>query len=195
VVPESQSATADLTSLLREWGEGRDEALRQLLPVAYERLRVIAGALMRTESADHTLQPTALVGELYVRLAGRNQAQWESREHFYRFCARAMRGILIDHSRRRLAEKRRIEFAGANLPEMAWLGRRQQDILCLDLVLNKLETLDPRKLKVLELRLFLGAGASETAEILGLSKATVDRELRLTRAWVFRELRTGEPAP
>ena len=147
---------------------------------------------MRRRAPDHTLQPTALVGELYLRLVGRNRPGWEDREHFYRFCARAMRWILVDHLRRRLAEKKRIEMAIPHVPEMLWLGNSPSDILGLDLALSKLETLDVRKTQVLELRLFLGASAAETAKILGLSKATVDRELRLTRAWLFRELRGGE---
>jgi RNA polymerase sigma factor (TIGR02999 family) len=182
----------DLTLLLEEWGKGRDEAFRQLLPLAYDRLRAIAGALMRSERPDHTLQPTALVCELYLRLAGRGRAEWDDREHFYRFCARVMRSILTDHARRRLAEKRTLSMAFAPVAEMAWLGRRDSDMTDLDLALSKLETLDERKAKVVELRAYLGVSAKEAADILGLSKATVDRDLTMARAWLFRELRPRE---
>lgn len=180
---------SDLTLLLEEWGSGRDEAFRQLLPLAYDRLRSIAGALMRSERPGHTLQPTALVGELYLRLAGKARVEWDDREHFYRFCARVMRSILTVHARKRLAEKRALSLAFAPVAEMPWLGRRASDIADLDLALSKLVAFDERKAKVLELRVYLGIGASETAEILGLSKATVDRDLTMARAWLYRELR------
>lgn len=183
---------SDLTLLLDEWGKGRDEAFRQLLPLAYDRLRTIAGALMRSERPDHTLQPTALVCELYLRLARKGQAEWDDREHFYRFCARVMRSILTDHARRRLAEKRALSMAFAPVAEMPWLGRRASDITDLDMALSKLEAFDGRKAKVLELRVYLGVSANETAEILGLSKATVDRDLTMARAWLYRELRYEE---
>lgn len=184
----------DITVLLREWSDGRDDAFRQLLPLAYDRLRSIAGACMRSQRPDHTLQPTALVGELYLRLAGKYQTAWQDREHFYRFCARAMRWILTDHARSKARERRKLELQIPRQTDMPWLGRRETDISDLDLALWKLETLDQRMAKVLELRLYLGTGATDTAEILGLSKATVDRELSLARAWLFRELRPeGDP--
>src|SRR5260370_24794671 len=100
----------DITVLLREWSAGRDEAFSQLLPLAYDRLRTIAGAFMRRQPSGHTLQATALIGELYLRLAGRTQADLQDREHFYRFCARTMRWILIDHARSRLRENRKLEL-------------------------------------------------------------------------------------
>lgn len=182
----------DITLLLRQWGAGRTEAFQQLLPLAYNRLRAIAGKVMRAETPDHTLQPTALVSELYLRLADRQQSDWKDREHFYRFCARAMRWILTDHARTRLAEKRKLELALPRLGEMPWLGRHEGDISALHMALWKLEALDLRKSKILELRIYLGASAAETARILGLSKATVDRDLTLARAWLYRELRPEE---
>jgi RNA polymerase sigma factor (TIGR02999 family) len=147
---------------------------------------------MRCQAPDHTLQPTALVAELYLRLAGKYQTGWQDREHFYRFCARAMRWILTEHARSRIRERRQLELQIPPPAEMPWLGGRQSDISDLDLALWKLEALDERKAKVLELRLYLGASAADTAEILGLSKATVDRDLTLARAWLFRELRPEE---
>ena len=102
------AADGDITQLLHLWSDGRDEAFRELLSVAYNRLRLIAGACMCGERPDHTLQPTALVGELYLRLAGAKLSDWKDREHFYSFCARAMRWILTDYARARIREERRI---------------------------------------------------------------------------------------
>jgi len=186
------AADIDITRLLREWSEGRDEAFRELLAAAYNRLRLIAGACMSRERPDHTLQPTALVGELYLRLAGAKLADWKDREHFYSFCARAMRWILTDHARARSREKRQ---AGRLLPltvEIRWLGEREEDAFDLDRALSRLEGIDPRKAKILELRVYLGSTAEETATILNVSKATVDRDMRLACAWLCRELRPAK---
>ena len=182
-------ADGDITVLLHKWSDGRDEAFRELLSLAYDRLRLMARACMRRERPDHTLQPTALVGELYLRLAGAKLADWKDREHFYSFCARAMRWILTDHARARASEKRR---TGRLLPftlEIRWLGEREQDAFDLDRALSGLKKIDSRKAKILELRVYLGCTAEETAGILNLSKATVDRDMRLACAWLCRELR------
>ena len=179
----------DITQLLRQWSDGRDEAFRELLSTAYGRLRLIASSCMCRERPDHTLQPTALVGELYLRLAGAKLADWKDREHFYSFCARAMRWILTDHARARIREERRI---GRLLPfttDIRWLGEREEDAFDLDRALSRLEEIDPRKAKVIELRVYLGCSAEETAGVLNLSKATVDRDMRLACAWLCRELR------
>ena len=181
-------AVGNITQLLRQWSEGRDEAFRDLLSLAYNRLRLIASARMRCERPDHTLQPTALVGELYLRLAGAKLAGWKDREHFYGFCARAMRWILIDHAKARAREKRRIELLPLT-EDIRWLGEREQDTFDLDRALSRLEEIDSRKAKILELRVYLSCTAAETANILNLSKPTVDREMRLACAWLCRELR------
>jgi RNA polymerase sigma factor (TIGR02999 family) len=185
------AADGDITRLLRQWSDGRDEAFRELLPLAYSRLRQMASARMRCERPDHTLQPTALVGELYLRLAGAKLAGWKDREHFYGFCAKAMRWILADYARARCREKRQV----ALLPlteEIQWLGDREQDTLDLDRALSRLEEIDSRKAKILELRVYLGCTAGETAGILNLSKSTIDRDMRLACAWLCRELRPEE---
>ena len=181
----------DITRLLRQWSDGRDEAFRELLPLAYSRLRQMASARMRCERPDHTLQPTALVGELYLRLAGAKLAGWNDREHFYSFCARAMRWILADYARTRCRDKRQV----ALLPlteEIQWLGEREEDTFDLDRALSRLEEIDSRKAKILELRVYLGCTAGETAGILNLSKSTIDRDMRLACAWLCRELRPEE---
>jgi RNA polymerase sigma factor (TIGR02999 family) len=180
---------SDITQLLRQWSDGQDEAFRELLSVAYERLRLMAVGCMRRERPDHTLQPTALVGELYLRLAGAKLADWKDREHFYSFCARAMRWILTDHAKARSRDKRRIGLLLPFIQDIRWLGKREEDAFDLDRALSRLEEFDPRKAKIIELRVYLGCTAGETATILNLSKATVDRDMRLTCAWLCRELR------
>jgi RNA polymerase sigma factor (TIGR02999 family) len=182
-------ADGHVTQLLRQWSEGRDEALRELLPIVYDRLRLMAGACMRRERPDHTLQPTGLVGELYLRLAGAKLEGWKDREHFYSFCARAMRWILTDYARARNREKRRIGRVLPSTTEVRWLGEQEEDVFDLDRALSRLEAVDPRKARILELRIYLSCTAEETANILGLSKATIDRDMRLACAWLCRELR------
>ena len=192
VVDTEPAADSGITQLLHQWSDGRDDAFRQLLSVAYTRLRSIAGACMSSERPDHTLQSTALVGELYLRLAGAKLSDWKDREHFYSFCARAMRWILTDHARARIREERRI---GRTLPftmDIRWLGEREEDAFDLDRALSRLEEIDPRKAKVVELRVYLGCSAEETAGVLNLSKATVDRDMRMACAWLCRELRPQE---
>jgi len=182
-------ADGEITQLLRQWGDGRDEAFRELLSVAYGRLRLIANSCMRHERPDHTLQPTALVGELYLRLAGAKLADCKDREHFYSFCARAMRWILTDHARARSREKRKTAWLLPLTLDIRWLGEREEDAFDLDRALSRLEELDSQKAKIIELRVYLGCTAEETAGILNLSKATVDRDMRLACAWLCRTFR------
>jgi RNA polymerase sigma factor (TIGR02999 family) len=184
----------EITRLLRQWSDGHDQAFHELLSVAYDRLRLMASARMRCERPDHTLQPTALVGELYLRLAGAKLAGWKDREHFYSFCARAMRWILTDHAKARSREKRQID----SLPlteDIRWLGQREEDAFDLNRALSQLEEIDSRKARIVELRVYLSCTAEETAGILNLSKATVDRDMRLACAWLCRELRPADGAP
>ena len=183
------AAEGDITQLLRQWSDGRDEAFRELLSLAYRRLRRMAGAHMRSERPEHTLQPTALVAELYLRLAAAKLTGWKDREHFYRFCAKAMRWILLDHARARSRQMRRVELLLPLTDDMGWLGEREPDTFDLDRALSRLAEIDARKAGILELRVYLGCTASEAADILNLSKATVDREMRLACAWLCRELR------
>ncbi|HMC61837.1 MAG TPA: ECF-type sigma factor [Candidatus Solibacter sp.] len=188
------AADGDITLLLRQWSDGRDEAFRELLSVAYARLRLIAGACMTHERPENTLQPTALVGELYLRLAGAKLADWKDREHFYSFCARAMRWILTDHARARDREDHRVRRLLPLTTDIRWLGERREDAFDLDRALSRLEEIDSRKAKILELRIYLGCTAEETAGVLNLSKATVDRDMRLACAWLCRELRPEKTA-
>ena len=185
----------DVTQLLQQWSTGNQDVSEQLLRLTYSKLRGLAGACMRRERPDHTMQPTALVGELYVRLATGNASGWKDREHFYSFCARAMRWILTDHARARASEKRRMDLQIPLTDDIPWLGIRESDAVELDLALGKLEALDARKARILELRVYLGCTAEETASIVGVSKPTVDRDLTLARAWLWRELRGTAAEP
>jgi RNA polymerase sigma factor (TIGR02999 family) len=180
---------APITRLLEEWSAGSDTALRELLPLVYERMRYMARSLMRRNSREQTIQPTALVGELYVRLASTLPPSLTSRDHFFSLCARTMRWILADHARNRVAEKRRIEIHLSAPPDVPWLGSRDSDALDLDRALDKLAAINARAAKILELRVYLGCTAAETASILSISKPTVDRSLTMARAWLCRELR------
>jgi len=189
---EAKETAGDVTQLLRQWVAGQAQVPQDLLDLTYGRLRQMAGSLMRRERPGHTLQPTALVNELYLRLAAGDYAGWKTREHFYSFCARAMRWILTDHAKGRLREKRSLDLQLPLTEDIPWLGARDTDILDLDLALSKLEELDQRKASVLELRVYLGCTAEETAQILAVSKPTVDRDLTLARAWLCRELRKDD---
>jgi RNA polymerase sigma factor (TIGR02999 family) len=184
-----------ITRLLGEWGEGRNEALQTLLPLVYGRLHALARTFMRRQRPGHTLQPTALVGELYVRLAGASLPDLENRDHFYSFCARTMRWILADHARRRQAGKRQCELQLPLTDDLPWLGARETDTIDLDRALSKLASLDARTARIVELRVFLGCTAAEAADILSISKPTVDRAMTMARAWLCRELRPEGPIP
>ena len=183
-----------ITRLLSEWGTGQDEALQELLPLVYARLHDLARSFMRRQRPGHTLQPTALVGELYLRLANASLPGIRNRDHFYSVCARTMRWILTDHARRRAAEKRQADMQLPLTADIPWLGMRESDTIDLDRALSMLSDLDPRAARIVELRVFLGCTASEAAEILGVSKPTVDRSMTMARAFLCRELRPVDAA-
>ena len=185
----------EITQLLSEWREGKREAFDQLVPLVYTELRNIATGLMRRERGGHTLQPTALLHELYFRLAQQRRVAISDRCHFYTFAAKLMRMILVDHARARNADRR----GGSSLrvpisEELVWLGETESDTLDLNRALDKLEEIDARKARIVELRFFLCFTVDEIAEILELSKATVDRDLKFSRAWLYRELNGGSGA-
>lgn len=182
-----------ITQLLGEWGAGQDQALHDLLPLVYGRLHELAQGFMRRQRQGHTLQPTALVSELYLRLAKASPPDLKSRGHFYSFCARTMRWILTDHARRRALEQRQADLQIPLLNDLPWLGRNDSDTLDLDRALSKLTEIDARAGRVVELRVYLGCTAAEAADILCLSKPTVDRIMTFARAWLCREIRPDEP--
>ena len=166
----------------------RADGLTAALPVVYEELRRLSRSLLANERANHTLQPTALVNEAYMRLAGR-EAPWESRGQFYRTAARVMRHILIDHARERKALKRGGGAKAIPLTDgLAAIGCGDEDLLDLDAALAALTAMDEQKGRVVELRFYGGCSIDETAEALGVSTATVERDWRFARAWLRTKL-------
>ncbi len=180
--------TGEITELLREWSAGRPDAVERLFDVVYPQLRQIAGALFRGERPENLLQPTGVVNELFLKLIRQRRLRFEDREHFYSLSARLMRRVLLDHARSQLRQKR---DGGIPVPldeKLAWIDARNVEFMDLDRALNELESLDARKCRLVELRFFLGFSAEETAELLSTSKATVDRELRFVRGWLYERL-------
>lgn len=182
----------EITRLLQEWSSGNPEALSEVFPLLYSELRAIAEGQMRRERAGHTLQATALVNELYLRLGRQAGGEWKDRQHFFACATLLMRRILVDHARHVKSDKEggRLERVPLS-DDLPWLGTSSVEILDLDRALGQLEESDARKARVIELRVLLGCTAAETAEILEISKATADREWTLGRAWLFREFHRG----
>lgn len=180
----------DVTALLRAWSRGDADAGERLLPIVYGELRRQAARLLRRERRDHTLQPTALVHETYLRLIEQHAADWKNRTQFFAVAATAMRRILVDHARRHGARKRGGSWDRISFDETrrAWPGPPDVDILALEEALDELAVLDPAKVRMVELRFFAGLDLEETAAVLGVSESTVTRDWRLARAWLFRRL-------
>jgi RNA polymerase sigma factor (TIGR02999 family) len=182
----------DITRLLARWSDGDPKALAELMPLVYAELRRLAVSQMRHERRDHTLQPTALVHEAYLRLAG-HRAGFRSRVHFYGAAGQAMRRIMVDHARSRGAKKRGRRDPLVDLSKIVDVGmERQPDLVALDEALDRLATVAPRAAKVVELRFFGGLSVDEAAAFLDISPATVKREWSFARAWLFRALDTSE---
>jgi RNA polymerase sigma factor (TIGR02999 family) len=184
-----EHGAGDITVLLRKWKAGDAEACDELMPHVYPHLHQVAAAYLRRESGDHTLQPTALVHELYLRLLQQRKPDWDDRAHFYAFAASVMRRILSDHARSANADKR-----GAGLPhlplcdEIPWVNLNSADVMDLNRALDQLDSVDSRKVRLLELRYFLGCTLSESAELLAISTATAERDLTLARTWLYSRL-------
>jgi RNA polymerase sigma factor (TIGR02999 family) len=178
--------------LLRAWGRGDLEARESLMPVVYGELRRRAAAYLRRERADHTLQPTALVHEAYLRLVGQDRVAWQNRAHFFGVAAQMMRRILVDHARGHRRGKRFGAAVRVTLDERAGVtGEPDCELLLLDEALNELTAIDPRQGQIVELRYFGGLSESEVAEVLAISRSTVTREWQIARGWLYRRVRTG----
>jgi RNA polymerase sigma factor (TIGR02999 family) len=181
--------SSDITALLLDWTGGDRHALDRLLPLVYDELRRIAARQLRRERADHTLQPTALVHEAYLKLVDQRRVDWLNRAHFYGVASQVMRRLLVDHARRHNAAKRGngVEWVaideGLNVPAPS-----QIPVLVLDDVIGRLEKLDPRLAQLVEVRAFGGCTLEEAAEVLHVSKSTAKREWRTAKAWLMREL-------
>ena len=187
-LPEPSS----ITELLLAWAAGDRDAFDALIPIVYRELRQQAQRALRRESAGHTLQPTALVHEAFLRLVDQRRAQWESRTQFFAVAAQLMRRVLVDHARARRSAKRggavhHVTLTeGGTAPEGA--APDAVDVLALDEALERLTLVDPAKVRLVELRYFAGLSVAETAEALGVSASTVDREWSVARRWLRREL-------
>jgi RNA polymerase sigma factor (TIGR02999 family) len=182
----------DITLLLRSVRRGDRDAVDRLLPLVYAELRRIAGGYLRSERTGHTLQPTALVHEAYLRLVDQRDVEWESRAHFVAIAAQTMRRILVDHARARSAAKRSGGATRVTLvDDVAAVDPRAVDLIDLDGALDRLESMDPRMARVVELKYFGGLTNPEIAEVLSISAATVDRERAIATAWLRRELDRG----
>jgi RNA polymerase sigma factor (TIGR02999 family) len=189
-----QDHSGQFTELLRDWKEGDEEALRALMPLAYKELRRLAHYHLQSERADHTLQSTALVHEAYLRLLGGQPAELQNRAHFIAIASRLMRQILVDYARERRASKRdggcRIQVE--NLDALPVNG--DAELLALDDALDALSRIDERQGKIVEMKFFGGLSAPEISQVLGLSRATVDREWATARVWLHRQMsRTAPP--
>jgi RNA polymerase sigma factor (TIGR02999 family) len=179
----------DITGLLLAWSDGDREALEELTPLVYQELKKLAESYLRKERAGHTLQPTALAHEAYIKLIDQRSVRWRNRAHFYGIAAQAMRRILVDHARARLAEKRGSGVDVVSLDEAIDVSdERAGQLLALDDALKRLADLDQQTSRVVELRYFGGMTLEETAEVLGVSRATVIREWRMAKAWLYDEL-------
>ncbi|HEX5030446.1 MAG TPA: sigma-70 family RNA polymerase sigma factor [Candidatus Eisenbacteria bacterium] len=196
--PRGQGAPppSDVTQTFLRWRQGDAGALNALLPLVYDEMRRLAGSYLRNEGAGHTLQPTALAHEAYLRLLDQRQVSWQNRAHFMGLAAQAMRRILVDHARRRGAQKRgggamRVTLEDADAAGEAISSALPLDVPAeeLDEALDRLASLDERQARVVELRFFTGLSIEEAAEALGVSPATVKRDWTLARAWLHRELK------
>ncbi|HKI94370.1 MAG TPA: sigma-70 family RNA polymerase sigma factor [Gemmatimonadales bacterium] len=180
--------TTEVSRLLVAWRDGDPSALDRLVPLVYDQLHVLAERHLRGERADHTLQTTALINEAYLRLVGTDVA-WEGRAHFMAVAARTMRRILVDHARAKQRQKRGAAAEKVDLDKVAVAAPAAgPELVALDDALERLEALDERKARAVDLHYFGGFTYDETADLLGVSAVTVHRELRLAKAWLYREL-------
>jgi RNA polymerase sigma-70 factor, ECF subfamily len=190
----AMSSTHEVARLLAEWGKGNQQALDDLTPLVYQELRQLAASCLRNERQGHTLHPTDVVHEAYLRLVDQKNPSWQSRSHFFGVAARLMRQILVDHARKKKAGKRagmRVSLEEA----VSFQQERSRDLVALDSGLNALEKLDPRKCKAVELRYFGGLSIDEIARALDVSAITVRRDLRMAEAWLHHQMESGLGAP
>ena len=184
------------TQLLIAAGDGDSEALNQILPLIYDELRRLAGSYMRRERSDHTLQPTALVHEAYLRMIDQRRVDWKNRAQFFGLAANMMRRVLVNHARDRAAGKRGGSSPRVTLSMAEGLEQPGElDVMAVDEALEKLSQLDARKSHIVEFKFFTGLTTDEIAELLGISTATVEREWKFARAWLFNALNVEGAAP
>ena len=183
------ASSRDVTTLLGDWCAGNSQALNQLVPLIYAELRRIATRQLRNERAGHTLQPTALVHEMYLRLIDQRQVNWQNRAHFFGVAAQVMRRILVDHARRHGASKRNHGATSVSIDEARGAAAPSEiPVLALDDALGRLEKLDPDLARIVEFRAFGGLTIEEAADVLKVSPSTAKRDWRTAKAWLNREL-------
>lgn len=184
------SENAEVTQLLTALTRGDDGAASKLIPAVYDELRRLAGSYMRRERSDHTLQATALVHEAYLKLIEQKAVNWQSRAHFFGIAAQLMRRILIDHARGHTRQKRGGEQKKVSLDEAYIFTEKQADeLLAVNDSLDRLEKIDPRQARVVEMRFFGGLSVEEAAEVLGVSPKTVKRDWSVAKAWLYADLK------
>jgi RNA polymerase sigma factor (TIGR02999 family) len=183
-----------ISRLLTDWANHDPAARERLVPIVYEELRRLAHHYMRGERPGHTLQTTALVNEVYLRLAGIDAMRWRDRAHFFAMAATLMRRVLVDYARQRVRDKRGGGVSVTSLDENAVAPQPAVDIVALDDALERLAAADPQQSRVVELRFFAGLTVEETGEALGISPATVKRDWATAKLWLYNELRTDEHA-
>jgi RNA polymerase sigma factor (TIGR02999 family) len=190
-----ESDPGDVTRLLQEVSCGREGAEERLITLVYKELRRLAASYLRKEAPDHSLQPTALVHEAYLRLTRMRNVDWQNHSHFFAVAAKLMRNILVDHARAQLAGKRGMDYKVAGL-ETAFLAApdRAPELIALDDALHQLAKIDERQCRVVEMIYFTGLNEEQAGQALGVSSRTVKRDWRAAKAWLFRELSKGEPA-
>jgi len=193
ISPVITSSPHDVTRLLIQLTDGNRTVLNELLPLVYGELRSLAANYLRRERSGHTLQPTALVHEAYLRLVDQNQVRWQNRAHFFGVAAQMMRRILVDHARGHNAGKRGSDFQKLSLDENIDVsGERAADIVALDDALRELAVIDEQKSRIVELRFFGGLSVEETAEVLGVSAPTVKRQWRMAKAWLYGQVKNSD---
>ena len=183
-------SSENITQLLVKWGDGDKAALERLMPLVYSELRRLAKNYLRRERQNHTLQPTALVNEAYLKLIDQRKPRWQNRAQFYGVAAQMMRRILVDHARQNKAAKRGgSEQQRLSITSAGQLGEKPDtDLLALHEALKELKTFDPQQERIVELKFFGGLSIEETAEVMGIGHATVKRDWKMARAWLRRKL-------
>jgi len=182
----------DITHILQQWSEGDENAVESLFPLVYDELRRLARSYLAKERTGHTLQPTALVHEAYLRLIDQTRTTWQDRVHFYAVAANMMRRILVNHARDRSAQKRGGDVQVVSLAEnIDAAGKDPLDVIRLDEALHELEKFDARKSRVVEMRFFGGLSEREISEVLKVSEKTVLRDWMMAKMWLLRELQTS----
>jgi RNA polymerase sigma-70 factor, ECF subfamily len=189
----SQESPSDITQLLIQMTDGNTEAVNQILPLIYSELRKLASSYLRRERSNHTLQPTALVNEAYIKLIDQKKVKWQNRAHFFGIAAQVMRRILLDHARKHTAEKRGGDAEVLPIEEeiLVVSHEKSAELIALDEALDNLAKIDEQKAKIVELRYFGGLSIEETAEVIGVSVPTINRQWKMAKAWLYGQVARG----